>query len=709
MKIKINREQPFQVLATNFSIGPSSSGYDLQISADGVNYTTLFSVGANVTRMVTGVANGSYYKLAGNTDEDVIVNWFRQCDDGQGGGGSGSQGPQGPAGEAENYFLEPASALPQTISWETFEAGEFTNVRAEIGQDGVYLCHWNNDETFVGLEIENGEPSENQGYGFNYDENTGKYVDNYNYGIVSYVSDGYVYFMNVPSPVSTLDAYGLGLGNEGEVVSTDMDESTVAALSGTSGLYQVVDGKWQKISGLQGPQGPAGEGGQGGGDATTLQSVDVLNPEPLMGDVQAKRSYKTITGETTAEFTSGWQQESGQRPSLITGLDSIDGITFVYGVGRYELACDSEGNFTSTLVDGEDSIKTDGLYWNAKGDLSDVFTAILLDSEENTYLYIENGGKYWEISQIDNDNISGFEIPSTLTGSVTYEYEEGVNYSDGIYQWDGEDWQKEGILVVDELPEVGNKDTIYSLDGVLYIWNPNAGYAASWYKPLGNTQLSEGTGLVYAYPIEGQIIFNYSRNNNARVFKFHNGDLVVYEADQETVVQTITLGNTFSVTTYGSSYTIDGVYEKNYIGFRRNNVNISIGMAWDGYVDGGHYEVFNVENHPYTAADYGIPSWDDKGNVIRKYTSIGTKLIYVNATGTSTSNRMTVLTNGTGNGPDRWFAPVTGGNAGQMLISGGDNAAPVWSDWIKVVKITSDAYDALATKDPNTLYVIDDE
>lgn len=100
MKNIINREQPFQVLATNFSIGPSSSGYELEISADGVNYTSLFTVGANVTRMVTGVANGSYYRLAGNTDEDVVVNWRTQCNDGEsgGGGGTGPQGPQGPQG-----------------------------------------------------------------------------------------------------------------------------------------------------------------------------------------------------------------------------------------------------------------------------------------------------------------------------------------------------------------------------------------------------------------------------------------------------------------------------------------------------------------------------------------------------------------------------------------------------------------------------------
>lgn len=94
----ISREEPFQVLATNFSISPSSSGYTLQISADGVNYTDLFSVGANITRMVTGVANGSYYRLRGNTDTGVVINWRTQCSDGGSGEGGGS-----------TYILPPAT------------------------------------------------------------------------------------------------------------------------------------------------------------------------------------------------------------------------------------------------------------------------------------------------------------------------------------------------------------------------------------------------------------------------------------------------------------------------------------------------------------------------------------------------------------------------------------------------------------------------
>ena len=83
MITKVIGEQPFQVLATNFSISPSNEGYTLQISADGINFSNLFQVGANVTRMVTGAANGSYYRLLGNNSE-VSVNWSRQCSTGGG-------------------------------------------------------------------------------------------------------------------------------------------------------------------------------------------------------------------------------------------------------------------------------------------------------------------------------------------------------------------------------------------------------------------------------------------------------------------------------------------------------------------------------------------------------------------------------------------------------------------------------------------------
>lgn len=93
MRQTITGQQPFQILATNFSISPSSEGYTLQISADGRNFSDLFTVPANTTRMVTNVANGSTFRLNGNNSE-VIINWERQCSDGSGGGsGSGGTDP----------------------------------------------------------------------------------------------------------------------------------------------------------------------------------------------------------------------------------------------------------------------------------------------------------------------------------------------------------------------------------------------------------------------------------------------------------------------------------------------------------------------------------------------------------------------------------------------------------------------------------------
>ena len=90
MITKITGEQPFQVLTNNFSISPSQEGYTLQISADGVNFSNLFTVGAGVTRLVTGVAANSFYKLSGNQSA-VSINWMKTCVTEGGSGGAGNE------------------------------------------------------------------------------------------------------------------------------------------------------------------------------------------------------------------------------------------------------------------------------------------------------------------------------------------------------------------------------------------------------------------------------------------------------------------------------------------------------------------------------------------------------------------------------------------------------------------------------------------
>ena len=58
--------------------------------------------------------------------------------------------------------------------------------------------------------------------------------------------------------------------------------------------------------------------------------------------------------------------------------------------------------------------------------------------------------------------------------------------------------------------------------------------------------------------------------------------------------------------------------------------------------------------------------------------------------------------------PDLMVVPTAFGTSGQVLQSAGEGNTPTWTDLIKIQKITQDAYDALQTKDDNVLYVITD-
>ena len=269
------------------------------------------------------------------------------------------------------------------------------------------------------------------------------------------------------------------------------------------------------------------------------------------------------------------------------------------------------------------------------------------------------------------------------------------------------------FIHLDDPNTAGEVGKTYEYQGRIMKWVEGSGYTAEWLKSVSSVSDGEGTGLVYAIIPDGQTLFEFRTGNSDAWRKvIYSGDTLYYTETGGTVVSAVTIGKTFIFEgiSYPTLRRIKGVYENGYIGFLRNANLYYIQNVWDGRVEGGHYELIDKYNYPYLAnGDNGIPSWNEKGQIIRKNWSVSTKDIYINATGTSLNNRTTVLTNGTNNGPDRWFAPITGGDTGQTLVSAGANAAPVWETRIKVVKITSDAYEALQNKDANTLYVIDDE
>lgn len=73
-QIKVTGEQPFQVGAPRFAIGQTADGYTLNYSVDGENWTPWSAATpADTDQVVTNAAAGLYFKLAGNTSENVAI------------------------------------------------------------------------------------------------------------------------------------------------------------------------------------------------------------------------------------------------------------------------------------------------------------------------------------------------------------------------------------------------------------------------------------------------------------------------------------------------------------------------------------------------------------------------------------------------------------------------------------------------------------
>lgn len=74
--IKVSGEQPFQVGASRFCIGQTEAGYTLNFSVNGVDWTA-WTDGtlANTDQVVVNAAEGMYFKLDGNTSDDVLITW----------------------------------------------------------------------------------------------------------------------------------------------------------------------------------------------------------------------------------------------------------------------------------------------------------------------------------------------------------------------------------------------------------------------------------------------------------------------------------------------------------------------------------------------------------------------------------------------------------------------------------------------------------
>lgn len=75
-KVTVHGEEVFRAQKSQFAVAPTSAGYTVAYSANGVDFTndTDAVVPANENLIYNGCMTYGYYKLVGNTDDvDVLV------------------------------------------------------------------------------------------------------------------------------------------------------------------------------------------------------------------------------------------------------------------------------------------------------------------------------------------------------------------------------------------------------------------------------------------------------------------------------------------------------------------------------------------------------------------------------------------------------------------------------------------------------------
>ena len=344
--------------------------------------------------------------------------------------------------------------------------------------------------------------------------------------------------------------------------------------------------------------------------------------------------------------------------------------------------------------------------------------------ESNIYYILDEAVEYEVESEYEyKDDDFGVEYLYDSDGLISIPVKVETHYMTNLV--DKLRRLKMEFVHLNDLSSEGEEGITYEYNGRLFKWVNGSGVCGEWigcmadanstYNNSNNDMLSV---FAYSYLPTGQTIIctlNYFNDANAYVVYVPSVDKIkVYnDSGLTSLYKTISKGE---INVQGNNRSNNRVWIswiEGEIQFRLESY-AAVRNRFNPIVSTPHYEIAEKDyTHkviwPNEQTD-GLPIWNKEGVVIGKRAGYSSKAIYYNTTGYS--NSTIFLTNGVNNGPTRVFVPQVGGTAGQVLTSAGDNAEPVWTTMIKVVKITSDAYDALVqagTTDPNTLYAIVDE
>jgi hypothetical protein len=329
---------------------------------------------------------------------------------------------------------------------------------------------------------------------------------------------------------------------------------------------------------------------------------------------------------------------------------------------------------------------------------------------------------------------SGSTGPQGPQGPQGYQGADGQNGADGINGQDGAQGPQgpagEGgsgsespIIAIDNLNGTGSANTIYDYNGRLYHWVSGAGVWGKWviadFFEGQNNMNNQMTYLAYSYlPSSATLLCSLKFVTNARYYSLSydsaNEALLVYDSRNGTgnVVATIYKDGQETTLAYPSqNQKIYVKWEEGLITFKCDSFTGTDDRI-STTVSEGHFEADDVAdfkggnlNGASGKGGLRLPAWNSEGLIYGAAMDVAVSSKRLNNTGYT--NTISLLTKGLHQGYESWFIPTQGGTAGQVLTSAG-NAEPQWETRIKAVKITSAAYQALQTKDPNTLYLIDD-
>lgn len=495
-------------------------------------------------------------------------------------------------------------------------------------------------------------------------------------------------------------------------------------------------------------------GSAGGGDASKLESVDVLPTEGVKdGDVvylkgNAEKADGFYVATLGGDGSATWTMVSGGGSSIKTYVFQTLADNGTAGVSETDRAAILQDVKNGEMI--RINVLNSGYSFLAIG------TYYTETRAEVNFGFAVRSNQYYKYDT--STDIVQFIDDDDMKNDIDGLNEQITNLITRTQEIDG----KIGVVATDTLPTVENAGDRLFLktdnDGYNKIYgkyhrdrvvDKPMKYDTDYFEATLNFTDDDWDKISGGIPFEVDIIVPSISQNNHCIFEFDfKESLNIHISDRFT--------NIFYIATSSDREEYDIKYKTNNFVFCKmliNNDSHSIVIKskttdtnpfYVSYVviQGKYFDITQSEGvidyGGYSVSQY-MPYQDKDGNIIEggkklseKYNPYRTTTARFNSSSSSTfyfpswnsngqitsgATTHTVTDNINNVGHKRFslnqttnytiFAPETGGTAGQVLQSNG-NAAPIWTDLIKIQKITQDAYDALQTKDDNVLYVITD-